>query len=73
MMIVKERRISAVFAAFAWIALVYLWQADGLELSLATSDSPEVNRIERTDHALAGSSAREEVTLASARHGSTRE
>jgi len=72
MMIVKERRISAVFAAFAWIALIYLWQADVLELS-ATIDSPQASHIERTDRALAGSSAREEVTLATARHAQTRE
>ena len=73
MMIVKERRISAVFAAFAWIALVYLWQADVPEFSLATIDSPKASHIERTDRALAGSSARKAVTLASAPHGRTRE
>lgn len=47
MMIVKERRWTAVLAAFAWVALVYLWQAGtiGPEYS-AGIDSPEASHIE---------------------------
>lgn len=48
MMIVKERSFTAVLAAFAWIALVYLWQAGALDSDphQATIDASQASHTE---------------------------